>query len=174
MDTLLTGNINFVVELLQEYFEQTKNKVTFKENDLILIELYLAYLDIEGMHGMYSDEKFYESLLDKLLKQFDTFDLESLFIVNKIVIGMSSLSIKNNNFDNLKKIIAFSQNIMQKTQDFNRMPILNLIEWKYALNQEQDFSKAKAFYEKSRLFAQLTGDSYLEEQLIKEWQKDNI
>lgn len=58
LDTLLSENINFGVELLQEYFKQTKVKLRFKQNDLILIELYLAYLDIEGMYGEYSDKVF--------------------------------------------------------------------------------------------------------------------
>lgn len=128
LDTLLSENINFGVELLQEYFKQTKVKLRFKQNDLILIELYLAYLDIEGMYGEYSDKVFYDSLLDNLLKQFDDFELDELFIVNKIIIDISSLSIKTNKLDNLEKTIAISQKIMAKIQDWNRMPILKLIE----------------------------------------------
>lgn len=117
LDTLLSENINFGVELLQEYFKQTKVKLRFKQNDLILIELYLAYLDIEGMYGEYSDKVFYDSLLDNLLKQFDDFELDELFIVNKIIIDISSLSIKTNKLDNLEKTIAISQKIMAKIQE---------------------------------------------------------
>lgn len=175
LDTLLSENINFGVELLQEYFKQTKVKQRFKQNDLILIELYLAYLDIEGMYGEYSDKVFYDSLLDNLLKQFDDFELDELFIVNKIIIDISSLSIKTNkldNLDNLEKTIAISQKIMAKIQDWNRMPILKLIEWKYFLIKQKNRKQAEESYTKACLFAQITGDKYLEEQLIKEWEKD--
>ncbi|HEK9995905.1 TPA: helix-turn-helix domain-containing protein [Streptococcus equi subsp. zooepidemicus] len=172
MDTLLTENINFGVGLLQEYFEQTKSKTQFRENDLILIELYLAYLDIVGMNGEYSDKGFYDSLLDILLNQFEHFELEELFIVNKIAIGISSLSIKNNKLEILEKVIVLSQKIILKTQDFNRMPILNLIEWKYALMKKKDIEMAKKCYDKACLFAQLTGDQYLEKKLREEWGKD--
>ncbi|CAW97623.1 putative DNA-binding protein [Streptococcus equi subsp. zooepidemicus] len=172
MDTLLTENINFGVGLLQEYFEQTKSKTQFRENDLILIELYLAYLDIAGMNGEYSDKGFYDSLLDILLNQFEHFELEELFIVNKIAIGISSLSIKNNKPEILEKVIVLSQKIILKTQDFNRMPILNLIEWKYALMKKKDIEMAKKCYDKACLFAQLTGDQYLEKKLREEWGKD--
>ncbi|QQC49870.1 helix-turn-helix domain-containing protein [Streptococcus dysgalactiae] len=172
LDTLLSENINFGVELLQEYFKQTKVKLRFKQNDLILIELYLAYLDIEGMYGEYSDKVFYDSLLDNLLKQFDDFELDELFIVNKVIIDISSLSIKTNKLDNLEKTIAISQKIMAKIQDWNRMPILKLIEWKYFLIKQKNRKQAEESYTKACLFAQITGDKYLEEQLIKEWEKD--
>lgn len=172
LDTLLSENINFGVELLQEYFKQTKVKQRFKQNDLILIELYLAYLDIEGMYGEYSDKVFYDCLLDNLLKQFDDFELDELFIVNKIIIDISSLSIKTNKLDNLEKTIAISQKIMAKIQDWNRMPILKLIEWKYFLIKQKNRKQAEESYTKACLFAQITGDKYLEEQLIKEWEKD--
>lgn len=172
LDTLLSENINFGVELLQEYFKQTKVKQRFKQNDLILIELYLAYLDIEGMYGEYSDKVFYDSLLDNLLKQFDDFELDELFIVNKIIIDISSLGIKTNKLDNLEKTIAISQKIMAKIQDWNRMPILKLIEWKYFLIKQKNRKQAEESYTKACLFAQITGDKYLEEQLIKEWEKD--
>lgn len=124
LDTLLSENTNFGIDLLQEYFNQIKTKVRFRQNDLILLELYLAYLDIEGMDGQYSDKIFYDSLLDNLSEQFEQFELDELFIVNKIIIDISSLSLKNNRLDNLEKAIEMSQKIMAKIQDWNRMPIL--------------------------------------------------
>ncbi|HEP2846209.1 TPA: transcriptional regulator Rgg4/ComR, partial [Streptococcus pyogenes] len=143
LDTLLSENTNFGIDLLQEYFNQIKTKVRFRQNDLILLELYLAYLDIEGMDGQYSDKIFYDSLLDNLSEQFEQFELDELFIVNKIIIDISSLSLKNNRLDNLEKAIEMSQKIMAKIQDWNRMPILKLIEWKYFLIKQKDIIKAE-------------------------------
>ncbi|HER0171092.1 TPA: transcriptional regulator Rgg4/ComR [Streptococcus pyogenes] len=172
LDTLLSENTNFGIDLLQEYFNQIKTKVRFKQNDLILLELYLAYLDIEGMDGQYSDKIFYDSLLDNLSEQFEQFELDELFIVNKIIIDISSLSLKNNRLDNLEKAIEMSQKIMAKIQDWNRMPILKLIEWKYFLIKQKDIIKAEQSFMKACLFAQMTADQYLENKLIQEWEKD--
>ncbi|MGT2935020.1 helix-turn-helix domain-containing protein [Streptococcus castoreus] len=172
LDTLLSGNINFGIDLLQEYFKQIKSKSRFRENDLILIELYLAYLDIEGLNGQYSDKSFNNSLLDILLHQFESFELDELFIMNKIIIGISSLSLKNDKLDNLEKTIEMSQKIMAKIQDWNRMPILKLIEWKYFLIKQKNKQKAKEAFVKACLFAQVTGDKYLEKQLNEEWERD--
>ncbi|HEQ4283807.1 TPA: transcriptional regulator Rgg4/ComR, partial [Streptococcus pyogenes] len=169
LDTLLSENTNFGIDLLQEYFNQIKTKVRFRQNDLILLELYLAYLDIEGMDGQYSDKIFYDSLLDNLSEQFE---LDELFIVNKIIIDISSLSLKNNRLDNLEKAIEMSQKIMAKIQDWNRMPILKLIEWKYFLIKQKDIIKAEQSFMKACLFAQMTADQYLENKLIQEWEKD--
>ncbi|HEP1757470.1 TPA: transcriptional regulator Rgg4/ComR [Streptococcus pyogenes] len=172
LDTLLSENTNFGIDLLQEYFNQIKTKVRFRQNDLILLELYLAYLDIEGMDGQYSDKTFYDSLLDNLSEQFEQFELDELFIVNKIIIDISSLSLKNNRLDNLEKAIEMSQKIMAKIQDWNRMPILKLIEWKYFLIKQKDIIKAEQSFMKACLFAQMTADQYLENKLIQEWEKD--
>ncbi|HFR2949057.1 TPA: transcriptional regulator Rgg4/ComR [Streptococcus pyogenes] len=172
LDTLLSENTNFGIDLLQEYFNQIKTKVRFRQNDLILLELYLAYLDIEGMDGQYSDKIFYDSLLDNLSEQFEQFELDELFIVNKIIIDISSLSLKNNQLDNLEKAIEMSQKIMAKIQDWNRMPILKLIEWKYFLIKQKDIIKAEQSFMKACLFAQMTADQYLENKLIQEWEKD--
>lgn len=172
LDTLLSENTNFGIDLLQEYFNQIKTKVRFRQNDLILLELYLAYLDIEGMDGQYSDKIFYDSLLDNLSGQFEQFELDELFIVNKIIIDISSLSLKNNRLDNLEKAIEMSQKIMAKIQDWNRMPILKLIEWKYFLIKQKDIIKAEQSFMKACLFAQMTADQYLENKLIQEWKKD--
>ncbi|HES9303588.1 transcriptional regulator Rgg4/ComR [Streptococcus pyogenes] len=172
LDTLLSENTNFGIDLLQEYFNQIKTKVRFRQNDLILLELYLAYLDIEGMDGQYSDKIFYDSLLDNLSEQFEQFELDELFIVNKIIIDISSLSLKNNRLDNLEKAIEMSQKIMTKIQDWNRMPILKLIEWKYFLIKQKDIIKAEQSFMKACLFAQMTADQYLENKLIQEWEKD--
>lgn len=166
LDTLLSENTNFGIDLLQEYFNQIKTKVRFRQNDLILLELYLAYLDIEGMDGQYSDKIFYDSLLDNLSEQFEQFELDELFIVNKIIIDISSLSLKNNRLDNLEKAIEMSQKIMAKIQDWNRMPILKLIEWKYFLIKQKDVIKAEQSFMKACLFAQMTADQYLENKLI--------
>ncbi|HEP4138240.1 TPA: transcriptional regulator Rgg4/ComR, partial [Streptococcus pyogenes] len=165
LDTLLSENTNFGIDLLQEYFNQIKTKVRFRQNDLILLELYLAYLDIEGMDGQYSDKIFYDSLLDNLSEQFEQFELDELFIVNKIIIDISSLSLKNNRLDNLEKAIEMSQKIMAKIQDWNRMPILKLIEWKYFLIKQKDIIKAEQSFMKACLFAQMTADQYLENKL---------
>ncbi|HER5386723.1 TPA: transcriptional regulator Rgg4/ComR, partial [Streptococcus pyogenes] len=151
LDTLLSENTNFGIDLLQEYFNQIKTKVRFRQNDLILLELYLAYLDIEGMDGQYSDKIFYDSLLDNLSEQFEQFELDELFIVNKIIIDISSLSLKNNRLDNLEKAIEMSQKIMAKIQDWNRMPILKLIEWKYFLIKQKDVIKAEQSFMKACL-----------------------
>ncbi|HEQ0259582.1 TPA: transcriptional regulator Rgg4/ComR [Streptococcus pyogenes] len=172
LDTLLSENTNFGIDLLQEYFNQIKTKVRFRQNDLILLELNLAYLDIEGMDGQYSDKIFYDSLLDNLSEQFEQFELDELFIVNKIIIDISSLSLKNNRLDNLEKAIEMSQKIMAKIQDWNRMPILKLIEWKYFLIKQKDIIKAEQSFMKACLFAQMTADQYLENKLIQEWEKD--
>ncbi|HEQ8520489.1 TPA: transcriptional regulator Rgg4/ComR, partial [Streptococcus pyogenes] len=110
--------------------------------------------------------------LDNLSEQFEQFELDELFIVNKIIIDISSLSLKNNRLDNLEKAIEMSQKIMAKIQDWNRMPILKLIEWKYFLIKQKDIIKAEQSFMKACLFAQMTADQYLENKLIQEWEKD--
>lgn len=56
---------------------------------------------------------------------------------------------------------------------FKKKPIVNLLTWKHHLFVEKDYAKAKKSYDAAILFAQLTENINLRENLEKEWQKDS-
>ena len=61
---------------------------------------------------------------------------------------------------------------MEKTQDFQKKPIVLMLEWKLSLIIEKDYVSAEQLYQKSKIFADIIGNSYLVTMLEKQWQED--
>ncbi|EHE08279.1 transcriptional activator domain protein [Streptococcus pneumoniae GA17971] len=61
---------------------------------------------------------------------------------------------------------------MDKTQDYQKKPLVFMFLWKQALRVERDFSLAESFYQSSKTFAKLIGDGFLVKKLTEEWQED--
>ena len=73
----------------------------------------------------------------------------------------------------IERIITKSNEIMTDIHDFQKRPILSLVEWKYFIYFEKNWSKAEAACQQAILFADLIGDSYLQEKLKEEWKNDS-
>lgn len=110
--------------------------------------------------------------MTNLLNQEQHSELENLFLVNKILIKSFSVAVKLKNYDILEQIAETSRRIMTITGDFQKMPLLNLIEWKYHLFVRSDRVKAQEYFDSAISFSRIINDSYLEDNLQVEWEKD--
>ncbi|MEQ9764487.1 helix-turn-helix domain-containing protein [Streptococcus jiangjianxini] len=171
-DSLITENFNFGISILGDYFEQTKVKERYDENDLVLINLYLIYLDFEGFEGQYSDPLFNNRLFEKLGSQSKEFTVDELIVLTQVLITMYAISLKDDQLVALDDVLTLIDYTMDKTKDYSRLPIQKVLEWKYRLYVEGNQEDAQSSYDKAMLFAKMTDDSYLEEQLAIEWNKD--
>ncbi|MGT2833361.1 helix-turn-helix domain-containing protein [Streptococcus halotolerans] len=171
-DSLITENFNFGISILGDYFEQTKVKERYDENDLVLINLYLTYLDLEGFEGQYSDPLFNSRLFEKLDSQSKEFTVDELIVLTQVLITMYAISLKDDQLVALDDVLNLIDYTMDKTKDYSRLPIQKVLEWKYRLYVEGNQEDAQSSYDKAMLFAKMTDDSYLEEQLAIEWNKD--
>ncbi len=111
--------------------------------------------------------------METLLKQVDCLPLEDLFVLNNVLLNNFGLLLELKKYDFVKQLIAVSNKIMARTHDFQKKPIVNLLTWKHHLFVEKDYAKAKKSYDAAILFAQLTENINLRENLEKEWQKDS-
>lgn len=171
-DSLITENFNFGISILGDYFEQTKLKEKYDENDLVLINLYLTYLDLEGFEGQYSDPAFNSQLFEKLVSQSKEFTVDELIVLTQVLITMYAISLKDDQLVALDDVLDIIDYTMDKTKDYSRLPIQKVLEWKYRLYVEENQESAQSSYNKAMLFAKMTDDSYLEEQLAIEWNND--
>lgn len=171
-DSLIMENFNFGISILGDYFEQTKLKEKYDENDLVLINLYLTYLDLEGFEGQYSDSAFNSQLFEKLVSQSKEFTVDELIVLTQVLITMYAISLKDDQLVALDDVLDIIDYTMDKTKDYSRLPIQKVLEWKYRLYVEENQESAQSSYNKAMLFAKMTDDSYLEEQLAIEWNND--
>ncbi|MDO4635735.1 MAG: helix-turn-helix domain-containing protein [Streptococcus sp.] len=171
-DIYISKNNNFIGDILDKYFNQTIIKDTFTDNDLILLDLYLSCLsNVEDFDELYNLEN-YDFVLGKLLNQnFTTAD--NYFILNNVLLNSLDLCFKYKRFQLVDNIIQKSEEIMSSIQDFQKRPILNMLEWKFNLFITKDKEHALKAYENSILFAKLIGDEHLVGKLESEWLQDS-
>ena len=172
LDVTLSKNFHFGVGIINDYFEQIKLKKHLQENDLIILELYFICLIASNFSSDIYDSTSFQYLIDNLLDQEQYGDIENLFLVNKALIKAFGANVYRKDYAKLEEIANTCRRIMTNTGDFQKMPILNLMEWKYYLYSKNDPSSAEACFENALKFAQIIDDVYLEENLKTEWEND--
>lgn len=161
-----TGNINFGSSILKEFLPQLKRKVIYNLNELLLIDLYLVTLVVSHFADDLFDRELYNKITERILKQNHHLMLEDLFLLNNILLSCADTSIRLEMFGRLKETLQLSHFIMSTIQDFQRMPIYCMYEWKLSIFYLKDVERARNYYEQSILFTQMTSDYYLVERLV--------
>ncbi|MFA9493032.1 helix-turn-helix domain-containing protein [Streptococcus sp. E17BB] len=161
-------------KILEDYLDQLFTKNIYTANDLVLIDLYLLAIKKKDFPPEWFDKKQYNELISNLFKHVDIVPLEDLSTLNSVFISVFSNSISLNCEESMGKTIAAMERIMQKTQDFQKMPIFNLMKWKYYLFQEKNEEEARLCYENACMFARLVSDKTLLTKLSAEWKQDIV
>lgn len=172
LDVNVTDNVDFGTGLLSDYFEQIKLKKHYGLNELIIIHLYMACFNKASKESQLLHEKIYNDLLSKILRQINDFHIEDLFVLTNVLLTAFACSFRQKNPDQMEAILKHSHQIMTTSQDFQKMPILYMLEWKYQLHCHHNQRLAKESYDKAILFAQMTSDAHLERSIHQEWEKD--
>ncbi|MGT2743279.1 helix-turn-helix domain-containing protein [Streptococcus plurextorum] len=171
-----SGDVNFGLGVLNDYFEQVKKKKFYAINDLALIDLYLTcmiatmFSGKESQEGILYSEETYAYFVEKLLKQGDYLPTEDLFFLNKIYFMLASVFLRQNKFVDLDALLTHLHPFIIKSQDFQRMPLYYMYRWKYCLYHLKDKSEAESYYHQATMFAEMTQDSYLAKRLDEEWE----
>ena len=172
LDVHFSENIDFGVGILNDYFDQILMRKRYRLNDLIIIDLYFSCLTISDLSPDIFDLDKYDKLMHLLLKQSAHLPLEDLFVLNNVLLNNFGILLLLEKYDIIKELIAVANDIMMKTSDFQKKPIVSMLEWKYCLLAEKNDIEARKSYDSAILFAKLTENSILKEKLEKEWQKD--
>lgn len=172
LDVTISNDINFGEPLLEEYFEQVKRKKLYRLNELILIDLYLVCIMVSSFDEKIYQEVTFNKIVRTALKRSDKVLAEEALFLCRLIIGFLYIYISLKKLETIEELISICDAIMQRGQDFQQLPILRLMEWKFYLNCQDDFDKAKASYERAVMFASMIGDTALVSRLEKEWQKD--
>lgn len=167
-----SGNIDFGTDVLQDYFEQAKKKKVYNINDLALIDLYFMCSIASGFTSNLFNVTVYFAFVEKLLKQDKFIQIEELSFLNNIVLVSAEIAVRLQLYDILRMLLSYSHELMMRIQDFQKMPLYNILEWEYALFYSRDERKAKYYYSQALMFATMTGDDHLASKIEEEWIKD--
>ena len=169
-----TDNEQYGIALLDESFEELWNQREFSFSDLLKIRLYFlcSYLEnIKKGQLSISEQQKLQLMFQKVCNNVENSGTDDLFLVRDVLFaGLGSCELLND-LELFKLAVEKLNWISEKTRDFQKQPIVLMVEWKYYLRTDYDTAKQK--YEEAKMMARMFGNEKLIVSLDKEWSKDN-
>lgn len=169
-----TDNEQYGIALLDESFEELWNQREFSFSDLLKIRLYFlcSYLEnIKKGQLSISEQQKLQLMFQKVCDNVENSSTDDLFLVRDVLFaGLGSCELLND-LELFKLAVEKLNWISEKTRDFQKQPIVLMVEWKYYLRTDYDTAKQK--YEEAKMMARMFGNEKLIVSLDKEWSKDN-
>ena len=169
-----TDNEQYGIALLDESFEELWNQREFSFSDLLKIRLYFlcSYLEnIKKGQLSISEQQKLQLMFQKVCNNVEKSGTDDLFLVRDVLFaGLGSCELLND-LELFKLAVEKLNWISEKTRDFQKQPIVLMVEWKYYLQTDYDTAKQK--YEEAKMMARMFGNEKLIVSLDNEWSKDN-
>jgi len=168
-----TDNEQYGIALLDESFEELWNQREFSFSDLLKIRLYFlcSYLEnIKKGQLSISEQQKLQSMFQKVCNNVENSSTDDLFLVRDVLFaGLGSCELLND-LELFKLAVEKLNWISEKTRDFQKQPIVLMVEWKYYLQTDYDTAKQK--YEEAKMMARMFGNEQLIVSLDNEWSED--
>ena len=169
-----TDNEQYGIALLDESFEELWNQREFSFSDLLKIRLYFlcSYLEnIKKGQLSISEQQKLQLMFQKVCNNVENSGTDDLFLVRDVLFaGLGSCELLND-LELFKLAVEILNWIAEKTRDFQKQPIVLMVEWKYYIQMDYDTAKQK--YEEAKMMARMFGNEQLIVSLDKEWTEDN-
>ena len=169
-----TDNEQYGIALLDESFEELWNQREFSFSDLLKIRLYFlcSYLEnIKKGQLSISEQQKLQLMFQKVCNNVEKSGTDDLFLVRDVLFaGLGSCELLND-LELFKLAVEKLNWISEKTRDFQKQPIVLMVEWKYYIQTDYDTAKQK--YEEAKMMARMFGNEKLIVSLDNEWSKDN-
>lgn len=168
-----TDNEQYGIALLDESFEELWNQREFSFSDLLKIRLYFlcSYLEnIKKGQLSISEQQKLQLMFQKVCNNVEKSGTDDLFLVRDVLFaGLGSCELLND-LELFKLAVEKLNWISEKTRDFQKQPIVLMVEWKYYIQTDYDTAKQK--YEEAKMMARMFGNEKLIVSLDKEWSED--
>ena len=168
-----TDNEQYGIALLDESFEELWNQREFSFSDLLKIRLYFlcSYLEnIKKGQLSISEQQKLQLMFQKVCNNVENSGTDDLFLVRDVLFaGLGSCELLND-LELFKLAVEKLNWISEKTRDFQKQPIVLMVEWKYYI--QTDYATAKQKYEEAKMMAKMFGNEKLIVSLDNEWSED--
>ena len=168
-----TDNEQYGIALLDESFEELWNQREFSFSDLLKIRLYFlcSYLEnIKKGQLSISEQQKLQLMFQKVCNNVENSSTDDLFLVRDVLFaGLGSCELLND-LELFKLAVEKLNWISEKTRDFQKQPIVLMVEWKYYIQTDYDTAKQK--YEEAKMMARMFGNEKLLVSLDNEWSED--
>lgn len=169
-DIVVFNNLQFESGLLKEYFPQMLLQKELRELDFLLIYLYFFY--IFGKDKAYKNTNTTKQAINKLVNNSDYSNDSNAYLAIKIHIIALNFLLELKDYDTYKQLLDISKVISEENQEFQKKPILQMMEAKYLLFHVSETEKAKEMYRIAAKTAMMLGDNIAHDQILLEMEKD--
>ena len=168
-----TGNSLYGESVLENGLQNLLSRDVYKAEDLLRLRLYFACNLMDGLKAGEIKESEYENILyfhEKLSSQIDKIEFDCLDLLrDSLLASLTCIEIMGL-FHYFKRAVETLNKIGQKTRDFQKQPIVLMVEWKYYIQTDYDTAKQK--YEEAKMMARMFGNEKLIVSLDNEWAED--
>ena len=168
-----TSNSLYGESVLENGLQDLLSRDVYKAEDLLRLRLYFACNLMDGLKAGEIKESEYENILyfhEKLSSQIDKIEFDCLDLLrDSLLASLTCIEIMGL-FHYFKRAVETLNKIGQKTRDFQKQPIVLMLEWKYYIQTDYDTAKQK--YEEAKMMARMFGNEKLLVSLDKEWSED--
>lgn len=146
----------------------------YRAEELLKLRLYFLCQLMDGLNEGEIKKSEHETILyfhDKLSSQVDKIEFDCLDLLrDSLLASLTCIEIMGL-LHYFKRVVETLNKIGQKTRDFQKQPIVLMVEWKYYIQTDYDTAKQK--YEEAKMMARMFGNEKLIVSLDNEWSKDN-
>ena len=168
-----TSNSLYGESVLESGLQDLLSRDVYKAEDLLRLRLYFVCNLMDGLKAGEIKESEYENILyfhEKLSSQIDKIEFDCLDLLrDSLLASLTCIEIMGL-FHYFKRAVETLNKIGQKTRDFQKQPIVLMLEWKYYIHTDYDTAKQK--YEEAKMMARMFGNEKLIVSLDNEWAED--
>lgn len=168
-DVFVSEDAGFGDALLDEYFEQVKIRKNYSVNDLLLIKLY--FTTCVARPNVYDREVFW-NLSHKVLRVTNTSSLDTNYMLKQVIISSLTIQWMEKSYSTFEPYVKAMNRLMILSQDFQKKPIVDMLEAMCTLFHKQDKEKAVQLYDRAIICAQAFEDPVLEARISGEKERD--
>lgn len=168
-----TSNSLYGSSVIEGGLQDLLSRDVYKVEDLLKLRLYFNCQLMDGLNVGEIKESEHETILcfhDKLSSQVDKIEFDCLDLLrDSLLASLACIEIMGL-FHYFKRAVETLNKIGQKTRDFQKQPIVLMVEWKYYIQTDYDTAKQK--YEEAKMMARMFGNEKLIVSLDNEWAED--
>ena len=168
-----TSNSLYGSSVLENGLQDLLSRDVYKAEELLRLRLYFVCNLMDGLKAGEIKESEYENILyfhEKLSSQIDKIEFDCLDLLrDSLLASLTCIEIMGL-FHYFKRAVETLNKIGQKTRDFQKQPIVLMVEWKYYIQTDYDTAKQK--YEEAKMMARMFGNEQLLISLDNEWAED--
>lgn len=171
----LSEDLDYAQKIIDEGIDDFAQKELFSINDLSFARLMAAYFHFQNRRHYYISPKYsliFDAFYNKILRQSELFSINDLFIYSNCIFSALSYYDAVGNYALIPSSLVVLQDILKKTQDYQKKPLVTMLEWKQSLFIEQNIPVATEKFQEARLLAQLLGIEVMFNNFEKEWESD--